>query len=473
MIVDLVLLFVLFLAFFSWLKLNLFLLYIWQNYEYRIDRVIAYLRSARFRYDFLDFINPFEFFIIRRPKVTLKILFLLVVNCYTQGVIFLNYLKPTAVLLNITHFFLLAICVTLILVIMLQPLISLFLVVLVNIPSTFIKEWVVLKARNKMKSYPNLLTIGITGSYGKTSTKLILDWILKTKYKVVSTSGSVNTSIGVARTILKKITPEVEIFIVEMGAYKTGEIKKICNLVHPRIGIVTGINTQHMELFGSQEKILRAKYELLDSLPKHGLAIINIGNPLSRRLFGKVKIKKIGYKKPTKKIPTNLEAGFLQENIQAAIKVARYLKVDHKKINKALKKIPLNKYILQIKKGINQSHVIDNSYNTNPQSFVESLRILKKKSKQKAVVVTPGIIELGASGQEVHRYLAQEMSGTVHTLILTNPNFFRLFCKELTSDVALILAKPKTDLRAIIKRNSWVLLEGRIPTWLYNKIIKN
>jgi UDP-N-acetylmuramyl pentapeptide synthase len=94
----------------------------------------------------------------------------------------------------------------------------------------------------------------ITGSYGKTSTKEFLYAILSEKYKVVKTEGNNNTNIGVAYTVLNKVSDDYDYFICEMGAYKIGEIAEICGIVKPEIGILTGINEQHIDLFGSIEK---------------------------------------------------------------------------------------------------------------------------------------------------------------------------------------------------------------------------
>jgi UDP-N-acetylmuramoyl-tripeptide--D-alanyl-D-alanine ligase len=119
------------------------------------------------------------------------------------------------------------------------------------------------------------VVIGITGSYGKTSVKEFLATILKEKYNILVTPENINTPIGIARLILNNLNQHHEIFIVEMGAYRRGDIKKLCNLVHPQIGILTGINESHLEKFRTIENTIKTKFELIESLPKDGLAIIN------------------------------------------------------------------------------------------------------------------------------------------------------------------------------------------------------
>jgi len=126
--------------------------------------------------------------------------------------------------------------------------------------------------------------IGITGSYGKSSTKEFLATILSAKYKVCKTSANRNSEIGVAETVLRELKPEHEIFIVEMGAYRTGEIKAICDIVHPTIGVLTAVSEQHLALFGSLEATKKAKYELIEALPENGIAIFNADNRATREL---------------------------------------------------------------------------------------------------------------------------------------------------------------------------------------------
>ncbi len=126
-----------------------------------------------------------------------------------------------------------------------------------------------------LASMPGLKIVGVTGSYGKTSTKHYLNRILSEKYDVLMTPGSYNTTLGVIRTVREMLKPYNEVFIVEMGAKQLGDIKEICDLVHPEIGIVTAVGEQHLESFKSIENVQRTKFELVDALPANGLAVVN------------------------------------------------------------------------------------------------------------------------------------------------------------------------------------------------------
>ncbi|MCH8741941.1 hypothetical protein IH779_03515, partial [Patescibacteria group bacterium] len=141
--------------------------------------------------------------------------------------------------------------------------------------AVFIKNQTIKKAKEKMKNTKNLLIIGITGSYGKSSTKEFLYTILSEKFKTLRTKANQNSEAGISQCILNDLKPEHEIFIVEMGAYGKGGIKLLCDIVKPKMGMLTGINEQHLSLFGSQENIKKTKYELIESLPKNGLAVFN------------------------------------------------------------------------------------------------------------------------------------------------------------------------------------------------------
>ena len=126
-----------------------------------------------------------------------------------------------------------------------------------------------------LTSMPDLKIIGITGSYGKTSTKHYLHRILSEKYDVLMTPGSFNTTLGVIRTVREYLKPYNEVFIVEMGAKQQGDIKEICDLVHPYMGIVTAVGEQHLESFKSIENVQSTKFELIDALPSDGLGVVN------------------------------------------------------------------------------------------------------------------------------------------------------------------------------------------------------
>ncbi len=134
---------------------------------------------------------------------------------------------------------------------------------------------------------PDLVIIGITGSYGKTSVKYYLQTLLQDHFNLLITPGNFNTPLGITRTVRSSLRPTHEVFLCEMGARYVGEIKEICDLVHPDHGIITSIGPQHLETFGGIEQVLSTKFELADALPEGGMLFVNGDNEYIRGHIGK------------------------------------------------------------------------------------------------------------------------------------------------------------------------------------------
>jgi len=243
-------------------KSALFWTYVLQLKEYRLDRFLAEYGHAKTLARFWLFSGGRKF---RFPVWTVKALLI-----FTLSLISMVLLFPLANMnsdVSDLSFY--------VSVYFLMPLAVIFFTVLINVPVNIVKNIIFILAKNKVSKIKNLTVIGITGSYGKSSTKEFLSQILSKKFRVLKTPGNINTEIGVSQFILKNLKTDVEILIVEMGAYRAGEIRRICGIVRPKIGILTGISQQHLALFGSMESIKNAKYELINSLPKDGLAVFN------------------------------------------------------------------------------------------------------------------------------------------------------------------------------------------------------
>lgn len=280
-----------------------------------------------------------------------------------------------------------------------------------------------------LRSMPDLKVIGITGSYGKTSTKHYLYRILAESYDVAMTPGSFNTTLGVVRTVREYLKPYNEVFIVEMGAKQPGDIKEICDLVHPEIGIVTAVGEQHLESFGSIENVQRTKFELVDSLPAGGLAVVNDDfEYVANRKVDNVKCIRyaIGATPATMysvadvhydasgttftvvgpddfriELHTRLVGECNISNLVAAVIVALRLDVPVDKIRYAVEKIEQVEHRLNIKRGAGGVTIIDDAFNSNPTGSGMALDVLASMTGGKRIVITPGMIELG-DRQEFH-----------------------------------------------------------------------
>lgn len=301
------------------------------------------------------------------------------------------------------------------------------------------------EAADILRSMPDLKIIGITGSYGKTSTKHYLHRILSEKYDVLMTPGSFNTTLGVVRTIREHLKPYNEVFIVEMGAKQPGDIKEICDLVHPEIGIVTAVGEQHLESFKTIENIQRTKFELIDALPASGFAILNndfenvsnraVTNVKSARygirntasadcIISKITVSATGtdfsidYMGQEVRFHTRLVGECNISNLTAAIVAALHLGVEIEKIKYAVEKIEQVEHRLNMKKTPGGITIIDDAFNSNPTGSAMALDVLGSISGGKRIIVTPGMIELGDRQQELNFQFGKRFHGNCDLAIV-------------------------------------------------------
>ena len=301
------------------------------------------------------------------------------------------------------------------------------------------------KAQNKLKSMNNLKIIGITGSYGKTSSKNILSDILNIKYNALPTPKNLNTFNGLIMTVNNHMDKFTDVFIAEMGAYVKGEIKRLCKLVKPKYGILTKIGTAHLESFGSQENIQEGKFELIESLPSDGFGILNKDDPLqvSYNLKNNVKIIWIGIdNKDADVVATNIkctnkgttfdvvlkndkkkykfETKLLGKhniyNILAGIACGIEFGIDMDSIIEAVKGVRQNEHRLELKQ-IAYFYMIDDAYNSNPEGAKRACEVLGLMDGIK-IVVTPGMIELGDMEDEYNKVFGTQIADVADYVVL-------------------------------------------------------
>ena len=147
------------------------------------------------------------------------------------------------------------------------------------------RNWYIRDAKKILAADPDLTILGVTGSFGKTSVKSHLGHLLSVRYDTLITPESYNTPMGVVRTIRERLLPKHSLFVCEMGARHVGDIRELCDLVHPKHGIITSVGNQHLETFHSPENILHTKFELADALPPDGMLFLNgDSEPIRRHL---------------------------------------------------------------------------------------------------------------------------------------------------------------------------------------------
>ena len=259
-------------------------------------------------------------------------------------------------------------------------------------------------------------------SYGKTSSKNILADILNIKYVTLPTPKNLNTPYGLIITINNHLDKFTEVFIAEMGAYKTGEIKQLCDMVKPKYGILTKIGTAHLETFGSEENIQKTKFELIESLPLDGVGVLNRDDPkqVSYKLKNKCKILWVGIENSDvdvyahdikcSNVGTTFKVKFKSEekdyefetrllgnhnvyNILAGLALGYEFGIPVEKLQQSVKTIKPVEHRLELKK-LGTFYQIDDAYNSNPVGAKGAVDVLSMMPGVK-VVVTPGMVELG------------------------------------------------------------------------------
>lgn len=307
-------------------------------------------------------------------------------------------------------------------------------------------RWYINDAKRILAEKKDLKVIGITGSYGKTTTKFILTRILSEKYNVVCTPQSFNTPMGVVRTIREKLSAPTQVFVCEMGAKNIGDIKEICDIVHPDAGIITAVGPQHLETFKSVDNVFKTKFELYDAVKENGGSIYVNGDsaeiknriPEGCIVYGGDKnydfyAQNISYSKDGSTFDLNLKDEKITVttkllglhsiiDIVAAAAVSYDLGVSPEDIKYAIAKLKPTEHRLEIKGFVNGSLMIDDAYNSNPEGCLEAVRVLGSFDGFKKVIITPGLIELGAKEEECNYALGLEAAKYCDIIILVGKN---------------------------------------------------
>lgn len=300
------------------------------------------------------------------------------------------------------------------------------------------------KLKLMRKPYKKLIKIGITGSYGKTSTKFILNTILSEKYNVLSTPESYNTTMGNIKVIRKDLNKNHEVFISEMGARNRYDIQEICGIVKPKIGLITSIGPQHLETFKNIDNIIKTKSELLDSLPSDGIVFLPNDNSHCLKLYNKEKREKYifgvkdkaadVYAKDIKfgkdgasftavtkngeiKCVSKLLGEHNIQNVLGCIAIAVHLGLSNEQIANGVKKIEPIPHRLELLKNTNGLVIIDDTFNSNPVGSKIALDVMKNFDGRK-IIITPGMVELGKDEYKFNKEFGKNMAQVVDVAIL-------------------------------------------------------
>ncbi len=299
-------------------------------------------------------------------------------------------------------------------------------------------------AKKKLEGRPELVRIGITGSYGKTSAKFILGSMLSQKFNVLVPPHSYNTPMGLTRVVREQLNEDHRVFVAEMGARYAGDIEELCELVHPQIGLITSVGKQHLETFGSLENIVNTKYELIAALPADGAAFFNGDNELCRAMHSRCPLKKkflfgtggddlamrairisAGPRGSTftlmdaageaAECATPLLGRHNILNITGCAAVARHLGVPMAEIAEAVSKLEPVEYRLQLIPG--PVTVINDGFNSNPEGAKVAMEVIRSFPGRK-IVVTPGMIELGEEEEALNEAFGKDIAVSADFAVL-------------------------------------------------------
>ena len=303
-------------------------------------------------------------------------------------------------------------------------------------------------AADRLASMPDLKIIGVTGSYGKTTTKHYINALLSEQFSTLMTPGSYNTTLGVVRTVNEYLKPYHEVFVVEMGAKQNGDIREICDLVHPSIGVVTAVGPQHLESFKTIENVQATKFELVDALPADGLAVVNNDFPMiASRPVNNVPCVRYAVKDAENtdvalyatdirytpqgttfaivnrkdgsrlELSTRLVGECNISNIVAAVAVAKALGVPDDKIRYGVARLEQVEHRLSIRRIPGGLTIIDDAFNSNPVGSAMALDVLAAMPG-KRILITPGMIELGERQFELNREFGRKAASACDIAIV-------------------------------------------------------
>lgn len=360
------------------------------------------------------------------------------------------------------------------------------------------------KAVDKLYEMKNLKVIGITGSYGKTSSKNILSDILNVKYNALPSPKNFNTPYGLIITVNNHLDKFDDILIAEMGAYKQGEIKELCDLVRPKYGILTKIGTAHIEIFGSQENIQKGKFELIESLPEDGIGVLNGDDELqvNYKLKNNCKILWIGIDNKevdvsacnikTSNKGTTFNVIFKGDknkyefttkllgynniyNILASLALSKEFGLSIEQMKKAVLGVKSVEHRLELRPAGNITY-IDDSYNSNPVGSKMALDVLKDMPGLR-IIMTPGMVELGDKSYELNKKFGTYMKDATDIVILVGEKITRPIkdgLKEVKyKDKNIYVVKSTKEAFALVKslangKEAYVLIENDLPD-IYNE----
>ena len=341
--------------------------------------------------------------------------------------------------------------------------------------------------------------VGITGSYGKTTTKVCIGSVLEESMSTLITPASFNSYLGVIRTINEHLSDRHRAFVVEMGMYRKGDIEELCELVGPEIGVLTAIGPVHLERMGTIEAIADAKAELALALPADGHLVTNGDDPRCLEIAGRVSVDTLlfGLENPDAQVRaeaiqmvdgetrfeliigaerTEVRAGLLGRhnisNLLAAAAVGHLCGMTIEQIGRGLRRVRPPEHRLQpIPNPGAGIVVIDDAYNSNPAGAQAALEVLRAHPAQRRILVTPGMVELGDEEADLNEQFGRQAAGACDRVILVGPERTRPIAAGLAHEgfdpeaitVVRDIGAATDVLRGLTRAGDVILFENDLP----------
>ncbi|MBR7091004.1 MAG: UDP-N-acetylmuramoyl-tripeptide--D-alanyl-D-alanine ligase, partial [Clostridia bacterium] len=309
------------------------------------------------------------------------------------------------------------------------------------------------KSKEKLSETPNLIKIGITGSFGKTSTKNFLNTLLSEKYSVCVTPANFNTPMGITKTVLQCLAPLHQVLIAEMGARQVGDIKELCEIVEPQYGIVTAVGEQHMATFQSIDNIRRTKAELAEYLAQNGgYCVFDGDNEITKKIYDSVNCDKSIISTTDKqatvyatniKVSTNGTSFDLNikdmesihvdtklfgehniNNLLLCVDLAIKLGLSREELMRGLGRIMPVEHRLQLIQAENDVIILDDAYNASIEGSKRALEVMSMWKDRRKIVITPGLVELGTMERIANYELGKRIAKVADIVIIVNKVHF-------------------------------------------------
>ena len=348
------------------------------------------------------------------------------------------------------------------------------------------EKWVKQAARRLEQVAPTV--VAITGSYGKTSTKLYLAHLLSGSRRVVATPASFNNRLGLARAINERLPPGTEIFVAEMGTYGPGEIAEMCSWIPPQVAVITAIGPVHLERMGTEERIITCKSEIVAG---DATAVIGVDHPGLAELADRQertgrRVIRCSGKEITAEVAVDPRDGDVTVrgksmgrvdlsshhplNVAAALGAVLALGIDPVEVAGRLGTLPSPEHRLATMANQRGVTIMDDTFNANPAGARAALQRLAGHSTEggKRVVVTPGLVEMGSRRRVENRELGRAASQVAtHLLVVGRTNRRDLLSGAREGDAALLVLENRTEAvrwaRANLSRGDVILYENDLP----------